>query len=45
MKKGFLIFFKLFATMFKIGLFTFGGGYAMVAVFENEFVSNKKWIE
>ena len=31
--------------MFKIGLFTFGGGYAMIAVFENEFVSNKKWIE
>ncbi|MBQ7408595.1 MAG: chromate transporter [Clostridia bacterium] len=36
---------KLFLAMFKIGLFTFGGGYAMVAVFENEFVSNKKWIE
>ncbi|MBR4419831.1 MAG: chromate transporter [Clostridia bacterium] len=36
---------KLFLTMFKIGLFTFGGGYAMIAVFENEFVSNKKWIE
>lgn len=35
---------KLFLTMFKIGAFTFGGGYAMVAVFENEFVSNKKWI-
>lgn len=36
---------QLFLTMFKIGLFTFGGGYAMVAVFENEFVSNKHWIE
>lgn len=31
--------------MFKIGLFTFGGGYAMIAVFENEFVSRKKWLE
>ncbi|MCQ2770314.1 MAG: chromate transporter [Clostridia bacterium] len=31
--------------MFKIGLFTFGGGYAMIAIFENEFVSNKKWID
>ncbi len=31
--------------MFKIGLFTFGGGYAMIALIENEFVSKKKWIE
>ena len=36
---------ELFITMFKIGLFTFGGGYAMIAVFENEFVSRKKWLE
>ncbi len=44
MEKSKFILFKLFITMFKIGLFTFGGGYAMVAVFENEFVSNKNWI-
>jgi chromate transporter len=31
--------------MFKIGLFTFGGGYAMIALLENEFVSKRKWIE
>jgi chromate transporter len=31
--------------MFKIGLFTFGGGYAMIALFENEFVENKKFLE
>ncbi len=31
--------------MLKIGLFTFGGGYAMIALLENEFVANKKWIE
>lgn len=31
--------------MFKIGLFTFGGGYAMIGLLENEFVSRKKWIE
>ncbi|MBR3864385.1 MAG: chromate transporter [Clostridia bacterium] len=37
--------FDLFITTFKIGLFTFGGGYAMIAVFENEFVSKKGWIE
>ncbi len=36
--------FLLFFTFFKIGLFTFGGGYAMVAVFEREFVENKKWL-
>jgi chromate transporter len=36
---------NLFLTMLKIGLFTFGGGYAMIALLENEFVSNKKWID
>ena len=34
----------LFLTMLKIGFFTFGGGYAMIALLENEFVSKKKWI-
>ena len=36
---------SLFLTMMKIGLFTFGGGYAMIALLENEFVAKKKWIE
>ncbi len=36
---------NLFLTMFKIGLFTFGGGYAMIALLESEFVSKRKWIE
>ena len=40
--KGYL---SLFLTMLKIGLFTFGGGYAMIALFENEFVEKKKWLE
>jgi len=40
--KGYL---PLFLTMLKIGLFTFGGGYAMIALFENEFVEKKKWLE
>ncbi len=35
---------KLFLTMFKIGLFTFGGGYAMLALLENEFVEKRGWI-
>ena len=37
--------FALFWAMFKIGLFTFGGGYAMVAMFERELVENKKWLK
>ena len=34
----------LFLTFFRIGAFTFGGGYAMIAVIENICVSQKKWI-
>ena len=37
--------FRLFLIMFKIGLFTFGGGYAMIPLIENEFVSKRKWID
>lgn len=35
----------LFLTMLKIGFFTFGGGYAMIALLENEFTDKKKWLE
>jgi chromate transporter len=35
----------IFLTFFKIGLFTFGGCYAIVAVIEREIVEKKKWIE
>ncbi|MBQ2735665.1 MAG: chromate transporter [Clostridia bacterium] len=35
----------LFWTMLKIGLFTFGGGYAMIALIESELVSKKEWLE
>ena len=38
-------YFNLFFTMLKIGLFTFGGGYAMLALLENEFVEKKKYID
>ena len=34
----------IFLTMMKIGLFTFGGGYAMLALLESELVTKKKWI-
>lgn len=36
---------NLFVTMFKIGLFTFGGGYVMIGILEREFVEKKKWLE
>lgn len=35
----------LFLTMMKIGAFTFGGGYAMISLLQNEFVNKKKWME
>jgi chromate transporter len=34
---------ELFITFCKIGLFTFGGGYAMLPMLEKEVVENKKW--
>ncbi|MDU4892088.1 MAG: chromate transporter [Clostridium sp.] len=36
--------FKMFLTFFKIGSFTFGGGYAMIPLIEREVVDNNKWI-
>lgn len=35
----------LFLTFFKIGLFTFGGGYAMIPLIEYEIVEQHHWIE
>ncbi len=35
---------SLFLTFMKIGLFTFGGGYAMIPLIQRETVDNKKWI-
>ena len=37
--------FELFFIMFKIGIFTFGGGYAMIGILEHEFVEKRKWVE
>ena len=34
----------LFVTFFKIGAFTFGGGYAMIPLIQREVVENHKWI-
>lgn len=35
---------QLFVAFFKIGLFTFGGGYAMIPLIQREVVEKKKWI-
>ena len=35
---------RLFFTFLKIGAFTFGGGYAMIALLETEFIDRKKWM-
>ncbi len=35
---------QLFVTFFKIGAFTFGGGYAMIPLIQKETVENKKWV-
>ena len=43
MKKSKLVL-TLFLTFFKIGAFTFGGGYAMLNLLENEFVSKRGWL-
>lgn len=36
---------KLFSTFFKIGLFSFGGGYAMIPLIEKEIVDKRGWVE
>ncbi len=43
--KKFKLVLNLFLTMLKIGVFTFGGGYAMIALLEHEFVEKKSWLE
>lgn len=39
-----MIFWQLFYTFFKIGLFSFGGGYAMLPLIQNEVVTRWNWI-
>ncbi len=36
---------RLLLVMVKIGLFTFGGGYAMIALLESELVAKRNWLE
>lgn len=39
-----MIYLQLFYTFFKIGLFGFGGGYAMLSMIQNEVVTYHHWI-
>ena len=39
-----MIFFWLFVTFFKIGLFGFGGGYGMLSLIQNETVEQWHWM-
>jgi len=39
------IYWESFKTFFKIGLFTLGGGYAMIPLIEEEVVNRHRWIE
>ncbi len=36
--------FQVFASFFKIGAFTFGGGYAMIPLIQNEAVEKRHWV-
>lgn len=36
---------SLFTTFFKIGMFTLGGGYAMIPIIEAEVVDKYKWVQ
>ena len=42
-KKGKRIW-ELFTTFFKIGAFTFGGGYAMIPIIQREVAEKRKWV-
>ena len=35
---------QIFVTFFKIGAFTFGGGWAMISIIEREIVTTHRWI-
>lgn len=37
--------FNMFKTFFKIGAFTFGGGYAMLPMIQKEVVEENQWID
>jgi len=44
-EKNTKLMFQLFSTFFKIGLFSFGGGYAMIPLIEKEIVDKRVWVD
>ena len=38
-------FYKIFWSFFKVGAFTFGGGWAMISIIEKEVVHKHHWVE
>ena len=44
MKRSFRQLFRIFAAFFKIGAFTFGGGYAMIPLIQKEAVEKHGWV-
>lgn len=45
MKRPGGIVWQLFVTFFKIGLFTFGGGWAMISIIQKELVDRHHWLD
>ena len=43
-EKGMRLYWQLFATFFKIGAFTFGGGWAMISIIQREICEKHEWI-
>ncbi|NMA06964.1 MAG: chromate transporter, partial [Ruminococcaceae bacterium] len=44
-KKWFVLQGKLFYSFFKVGLLTFGGGYAMLPMIQKEIVDKRRWAD
>lgn len=44
MKRSGKVLWQVFSSFFKIGAFTFGGGYAMIPLIQNEAVEKKHWV-
>ncbi len=45
MQDGGAMWWRLFTSFFKIGVFTFGGGYAMIPLIEREIIDRRGWVE
>lgn len=43
-KNAFVLLIELFISFFKVGLLTFGGGYAMIPIIQKEVVEKRKWM-